>query len=123
MIWTWLIYFYRECGVEHLVQKDIIFRLHMYVDGKLVDLVEEYTLSTLGDIPKIGDHIISPWVMSGLNRREPKNRTIYKVVNRYFLPPGDEEEEDWKYMVLVVTENIMSEAESVLLIGSPEFQS
>lgn len=107
--------------MEKFREKEILFRLHMYIDEKLVDLVEEYSLSDLGDIPKIGDHIVNPWVSSGLDRREPQNRTIYKVENRYFFPTANEESEnnDWKYIVLVVTESSMCETESVLLMGSP----
>ena len=102
-----------------LLEKEIVFRLHMYEDEELIDLVEEYTLTALGDIPKTGDYIISSWVLPSLDRKDPKNRTIYEVVSRYFLPKNGKEEEDWVYIALVVKERTMNKAESTLLVASP----
>ncbi|MDE2997465.1 MAG: hypothetical protein OXU79_00130 [Gemmatimonadota bacterium] len=102
-----------------LLEKEIVFRLHMYEDEELIDLVEEYTLTALGDIPKAGDYIISPWVLPSLDRKDPKNRTIYEVVSRYFLPRNENEEEDWVYVALVVKERAMNKVESTLIATSP----
>ncbi|MDE2887783.1 MAG: hypothetical protein OXR72_06170 [Gemmatimonadota bacterium] len=102
-----------------LLEKEIVFRLHMYENEELIDLVEEYTLTALGDIPKTGDYIISPWVLPSLDREDPENRTIYEVVSRFFLPKNDKEEDDWVYIALVVKERTMNDAESALLAGSP----
>ena len=101
-----------------LLEKEIVFRLYMYEDEELIDLVEEYTLTALGEIPKTGDYIISPWVLPSLDRKDPKNRTIYEVVSRYFLPKNVKEE-DWVYIALVVRERTMNKAESTLLLASP----
>ena len=105
--------------MRDILAKEIVFRLHMYEDEELIDLVEEYTLTALGDIPKNGDYIISPWVLPSLDRKDPENRTIYEVVSRFFLPNNGKEENDWVYIALVVKERTMNRTESALLAGSP----
>ncbi len=47
----------------------------------------EATVPELGGvIPSIGDMIVEPGVAKGLNRDKPKNREVYTVTGRYFVP-------------------------------------
>ncbi len=44
------------------------------------------TVSGLGAAPIPGDIMVDDGVPSGLDRTDPANRTIYRVLSRYFLP-------------------------------------
>ena len=69
----------------------------------------EFELSDLCDIlPVPGDVIVNPLVARKEHRSDPRKRTMFEVVKRYFLPSGDD---DWKYVALVVRERPPTEAE------------
>ncbi len=85
-------------------------RLHTVAQGQIVDLVEEYDVDELGGtIPVVGDLMVSPGVVAGLDRRKPENRTIHEVVSRYFLPGAHS---DSRYIAIVVKERPALESES-----------
>ena len=55
--------------------------------GKIEDSHENYDLSDFaGFLPSIGDTILNPGVVQGLNRSDPVNRRIWTVVGRMFNP-------------------------------------
>ncbi|MFC5358109.1 hypothetical protein [Azospirillum himalayense] len=47
---------------------------------------KSYEIKDIGVVPAVGDIIVEPGVMQGLNREEPTNRLVYEVQSRYFLP-------------------------------------
>ncbi|MGR0185500.1 hypothetical protein [Azospirillum aestuarii] len=49
---------------------------------------QSYEIEDIGIVPAVGDMIVDPGVMQGLDRGEPDNRTVYEVKSRYFLPAG-----------------------------------
>ena len=64
-----------------------VVRLHTIQDGKYVDLEHEFELEELCEtIPNVGDFIVEPGVESSKDRADPKNRIVYKVLERYFVP-------------------------------------
>jgi hypothetical protein len=53
--------------------------------GYIEDLVEDFsTYDFAGIIPSVGDRILNPGVAGGLERDNPKNRTLWIVVERFF---------------------------------------
>lgn len=71
-----------------------------------------YDLSDLGILPSIGDHIVSPGVLSELPR-VPANRTVATVVARYFQPRTSEHASP--HIVLVVKERRARDDEGAAL--------
>lgn len=76
-----------------------------------------------GMVPNVGDRIISPWVEEGANRVNPENRTVYEVVQRYFMQgnpayerKGRAIKENPAWLVLVVTSRPGTEGEQDLFI-------
>lgn len=63
-------------------------RLYQRRNGTLEDLSEEYDLEDFGGVvPSIGDHIVDPGAnRATISREDPSNRTILKVVDRFFWP-------------------------------------
>ncbi|WP_226638625.1 hypothetical protein [Novosphingobium profundi] len=56
-------------------------------DGTLEDSQQEFDIESFaGVIPAIGDMIVDPGVLQGLNRHDPKNRRVWDVVGRVFNP-------------------------------------
>ena len=64
-----------------------IARLHVRDSdtGALIDIRLDFDLwEAQGVLPDIGDLIVDPGVPAGRARDIPANRTVYKVVERYF---------------------------------------
>ena len=88
----------------------------------LHDLEEEYSLEQLGgQIPNVGDIIISPWMSNPkTDIDEPSKRTFYEVVQRYIHPknPKDPDkypdQEVFIYISVEVLERSGTEKEQVL---------
>lgn len=56
-------------------------------DGKIEDGQQDFGLEDFGGVlPAVGDLILNPGVLQGLNRRDPANREIWTVVGRIFNP-------------------------------------
>lgn len=73
-------------------------------DGTLADSQQEFGRESFaGVIPAIGDTIVDPGVLQGLNRHDPKNRRIWNVVGRVFNPRDMED-----YVALIVEERVPS---------------
>ena len=62
-------------------------------DGGALEVVtsETYEIEELGgEIPNVGDIIISPWMNNPKDDyNKPERRTFYEVVRRYFTPGRD----------------------------------
>ena len=55
--------------------------------GMVVDTSEKFDPGDfLDSIPVPGDKIVSPWARDGGSRTDVGSRTVYEVVERYFLP-------------------------------------
>ncbi|MFG1399915.1 hypothetical protein [Roseixanthobacter pseudopolyaromaticivorans] len=66
--------------------------------GKIEDGVHDCDLSNFaGFLPNIGDTIVDPSVLQGLDRSAPENREVWRVVDRIFNPKDQE-----NYVALVV---------------------
>lgn len=67
---------------------DVHIRIYFQAaDGSLEDSQLEYGVENFaGFVPVIGDMIVDPGVLEGLNRHEPKNRRVWDVVGRVFNP-------------------------------------
>ncbi|GAA2821629.1 hypothetical protein EDC40_10345 [Aminobacter aminovorans] len=80
-------------------------------DGLIEDGAEDFDLSTFGGfLPSIGDKIVDPGVLSGMNRSDPSNREIWTVVERVFNPKDNSE-----YVALVVEARVPNAKERALL--------
>jgi hypothetical protein len=91
---------------------DVTVRLHYRrADGRIEDAVHDIGLEAFaGFLPAIGDTILDPSVTEGLDRREPRNRKIWTVVQRMFNPRDLE-----NYVALVIEERSPLESERDLL--------
>ena len=88
--------------------------LYRNQDGNIDDMKEEYDLADFGGIfPAVGDRIVDPGVVQGRDRREPENRTIWTVEERYFQPRTDPDAE-YFYMYLVVSMRSADESERLV---------
>ena len=90
----------------------------LYDDGNAIeDLKMEFDLIDLGNtIPLPGDCIVSPWA-SG-DRRDPANRTIYEVKERYFMPANIDESKGGRiYIGLIVQARQGFENETEVCVG------
>lgn len=66
--------------------------LHRDPAGKVFDGGIEYGPEHFaGQVPAIGDMIVDPGVLQGLDRDDPQNRQIWKVVGRVFNPRDRED--------------------------------
>lgn len=84
-------------------EKEIAIRLHIENEntGRYEDIGWEYDFFHLANtVPVIGDLIVDPGVVKGLDRNNPANRTIYEVVARYFLPHAHGD--DLSYAAIIV---------------------
>ena len=79
--------------------------------GNIDDMKDDYNLEDFGGVlPAVGDRIVEPGVTRGLDRREPENRTVYTVEERYFQPRSDAADElIWIHLVLSIREAYESE--------------
>ena len=81
-----------------------------YADGKVDDGSRDFGLEDFaGFLPAIGDTILNPGVLQGLDRDIPENREIWTVVGRVFNP-----RDLANYVVLIVEERAGSEADGWL---------
>lgn len=90
---------------------DVTIRIYFrHADGMVEDGSIDFAPEQFGGtIPAIGDTILSPGVLQGLDREQPENREVWKVVERVFNP------RDLKnYVVLVVEERAGSSADGWL---------
>lgn len=79
--------------------------------GNYTDTHLEFDLSDFcNTVPSIGDLIVEPGVLSGLNLHKYQNRTVYEVVHRYFLP--EVHDDDLTYVVLVVKDRLGQQYET-----------
>ncbi len=83
--------------------EEITVRLYeQTADGEWYDLQEDYGLEDFaGFLPAVGDMILKPGVLQGLERSDPKNRILFTVVRRIFNP-----RDLTNYVVLVVEEHV-----------------
>lgn len=91
---------------------ELTIRLH-YVesDGTIRDAQMDYGIESFaGVLPSIGDEILDPGVLQGKDRRDPENRTIWKVVRRIFNPRDLD-----SYVALVVEERVPTHKETDLV--------
>lgn len=83
---------------------------YRHENGKVEDGQQDYSLSDFANVlPAIGDTILDPGVLVGLDRRLPENRDVWKVVDRVFNPRDLAD-----YVVLVVEERKGSEDDTWL---------
>ena len=69
-------------------------------DGTYYDMRDTYDLDDFGGVlPVVGDLIIDPGVLGGLDRKASENRTVLEVAHRHIQPstPGDDD----RWIVLV----------------------
>jgi hypothetical protein len=79
-------------------------------DGRVEDGSQDFGLRDFaGVLPAIGDTILNPGVLQGLDRNQPANREVWKVVDRVFNP-----RDLANYVVLVVEERRGTEADGWL---------
>jgi hypothetical protein len=80
---------------------DVTIRIYFRKpDGRIEDGSQDFALEDFaGVLPAIGDTILDPGVVQGLDRHQPENRDVWKVVDRVFNPRGLS-----KYVALVVEE-------------------
>lgn len=92
--------------------KDVTIRIYFRdSDGKANDGQEDYGLSDFGGLlPCVGDCILKPGVLQGLDRGRPNNREIWTVVGRMFNPRDNKD-----YVALIVEERPPTAGEYSLL--------
>lgn len=89
----------------------VTIRLH-YRDNEGIwqDDGQDYSLEDFaGFLPAVGDIILEPGVPSNLDRREPKNRLLMKVVDRVFNARDMS-----NYVVLVVDKAAPTDAQKAV---------
>lgn len=84
-----------------LASDQITVRLHMdNGEGGIVDYSQDFDLSDFaGFLPAPGDLFLDPGCLQGLDRHQPENRRMYRVLQRVFNPRDLP-----NYVVLVVEE-------------------
>lgn len=93
---------------------DVHIRIYFReADGTLEDSQQEFGVESFaGAIPAIGDMIVDPGVLQGLNRHEPTNRRVWDVVGRVFNPRDMAD-----YIALVVEERAPNPHEYGVIAG------
>lgn len=82
-------------------------------DGTVTDLQQEFDPSFFADqMPGIGDTIVVPGVLQGLDRHELANRRLWTVVERVFNPLDLE-----GYVALIVQERTPTRNEAAFVTG------
>lgn len=77
---------------------DSIVRIYMRRDDVIQDMSDEYGVENLaGQVPMVGDYIIDTFMDRSLDRNDPSNYGLLKVVARYFRPKGND-----NYVAVVV---------------------
>ena len=83
-------------------------------EDHFVDLKEDYPLEEFcGTVPAVGDLILDPGVRPEQDRRDYRNRQLYEVVARYFLPHAHG---DSSYVALVVKSRPAQKTEAEIVI-------
>jgi len=93
---------------------DVHIRIYFRnADGTLEDSQQEFGVESFaGVVPAIGDMIVDPAVVQGLNRHEPTNRSVWDVVGRV-LNPRDMDD----HIALVVEERAPNPHEYSVIAG------
>ncbi|RVL69854.1 hypothetical protein CN140_35830 [Sinorhizobium meliloti] len=66
---------------------DIAIRVYFRAESGLVADGQRYDLSDFGGfLPAIGDQVLQPGVLQGIDRSQRKSRTVWTVVGRIFNP-------------------------------------
>jgi hypothetical protein len=93
---------------------DIAIRLYRRLtDETIEDSRQEFGIESFaGQVPAIGDLILVPGVLQGVDRHDPANRRLWKVVARVFNPRDMED-----YVALVVEERSPETAEHAFVAG------
>lgn len=93
---------------------DVHIRIYFReADGTLEDSQQEFGVESFGGaISAIGDMIVDPSVLQGLNRHEPTNRRVWDVVGRVFNPRDMAD-----YIALIVKERAPSPHEHSVFTG------
>jgi hypothetical protein len=82
-------------------------------DGTIADSQQEFdVVSFAGIVPSIGDMIVNPGVLQGLNRHDPGNREVWTVVGRIFNPRDMDD-----YIALVVEQRTPDPREYEVVAG------
>ena len=86
-------------------------------EGELFDTRDDCTIDDVcGTVPRVGDLIVSRWLRD--SKEEPRvwwNRTVSEVEAVYFLPYKRRKESDDAWVVVVIKDRQMTEAEWSLL--------
>lgn len=93
---------------------DVTIRIYFQeADGTLVDGQQDFGVESFaGQIPSIGDMVVNPGVLQGLNRHDPVNREVWDVVGRVFNPRDLED-----YVALIVKSRSPRPAEHSVVAG------
>jgi len=93
---------------------DVHIRIYFRgADGTLEDSQQEFGVESFaGVIPAVGDMIVDPGVLQGLNRHELTNRRVWDVVGRVFNPRDMDD-----YIALIVEERVPSPQEYSVVAG------
>ncbi len=87
-------------------------RIYLQRDGRPPEALpeESYSLEDYGGVaPSVGDLIIAAGHVVGADRQDPKNRTIYEVVARYFSPTEDQSMSPMVDLVVTAREGTFNE--------------
>lgn len=96
------------------IQQKTIIRLYEDEGNSLSFNRSEFDLSEFGGhLPIVGDLIIDPGVVQGLDRNEPTNRTIFEVTARYFAPGS--RDDGYTYVCFVVKPRAGTDKEADIL--------
>ena len=90
---------------------DITVRLYKQTGDTWEDWQQDYGMEDFaGFLPDVGDMILEPGVLQGLDRHDPNNRKMLTVTQRIFNP------RDLKnYVVLVVEEHTPTDRERMVV--------
>lgn len=91
--------------------EDVVVRiLTRDSSGKVEDWQQDFGLEDFaGFLPSVGDIIVDPGVLQGLDRNKPENRDVWTVVGRVFNP------RDLKNYVSLIVEERKGTAEDAWL--------
>jgi hypothetical protein len=82
-------------------------------DGVLEDSQQEFGVESFaGVIPAVGDMIVNPGALQGLNRHEAQNRRVWEIVGRVFNPRDMAD-----YVALIVEERMPKPHEYSVVAG------
>ncbi len=95
-----------------LSETEVTVRIYKQTqEGDWEDWQQDYGLEDFaGFLPAVGDLILEPGVLQGLNRYDPQNRKLLTVVQRVFNPRDLP-----NYVALVVEEHVPSGRERTMV--------